>query len=94
MGNRLLNVRLTAEDERLVNQLRERGVSMSELVRQALRDAAQRVEASPCDPAEIEAEMLRLYPTPPGAKAAGPDASDRRALRDHIRKKLKLRASR
>lgn len=92
MTGRLLNVRLTAEDEHLVKQLRDRGVSLSELVRQALRDAASRAEAAPRDPSEIEAEMLRLYPTPPGAKASRPDSRDRRAVRAHIQQKL--RASR
>lgn len=89
MGSRLLNVRLSEEDERLVKQLRDRGVSMSELVRQALRDAAGKVEQAATDPAELEAEMHRLYPTPRGAKVTRPDASNRQAVRDHIRRKLR-----
>lgn len=89
MTSRLLNVRLTEEDERLVKQLRDRGVSMSELVRQALRDAAGKVEQTAADPAELEAEMLRLYPTPRGAKVTRPDARNRQAVRDHIRRKLR-----
>ena len=50
----LLNVRLKAEDERLVRQLRKRGIKISEVVRAAIRavhpwavDAASRLESAP-----------------------------------------------
>jgi hypothetical protein len=91
MAGRLLNVRLTAEDERLVKQLRARGVSLSTLIRRALRDAAEHLENAQIDPAIFEAEMFRLYPTPPGTATARPDTLDRSAVRQHIRKKLRAR---
>jgi hypothetical protein len=91
MAGRLLNVRLTPEDERLVKQLRARGVSLSALVRRALQDAAEHLDNARFDPAAFEAEMFRLYPTPPGTSTVRPDTLDRSAVREHIRKKLRAR---
>ena len=89
MASRLLNVRLTLEDERLAKRLRERGVSLSDIVRRALRDAAASLQEAPLDPREFEAEMFRLYPTPESAIRKRPDTLDRRAVREHIRAKLR-----
>jgi len=89
MASRLLNVRLTPEDERLAKALRDRGISLSEIVRRALRAAAESLQDAPVDPAELEAEMLRLYPTPKGAGRGRPETLDRRAVREHIRAKLR-----
>jgi Arc/MetJ-type ribon-helix-helix transcriptional regulator len=91
MASRLLNVRLSPEDERLAKQLRARGISLSEVVRHALRDAAKRLDSAAIDPAEFEAEMLRLYPTPPGPSTPRPDTVDRKAVREYIRGKLRTR---
>jgi hypothetical protein len=89
MANRLLNVRLTPEDELLAKQLRARGLSISDIVRRALREAAASVENTRIEPAELEAEMLRLYPTPNAGPARRPDTLDRRGVREHIRTKLR-----
>lgn len=89
MANRLLNVRLTPEDERLAKRLRARGLSISEIVRRALREAEATASGDPIEPAELEAEMLRLYPTPANGPAERPNTLDRRAVRDHIRTKLR-----
>ena len=89
MASRLLNVRLSPEDERLAKALRERGVSLSEIVRRALRAAAESLQGAPVNPAEFEAEMLRLYPTPKDAVRDRPDTLDRRAVREHVRAKLR-----
>lgn len=91
MAGRLLNVRLTPEDELIAKQLRKRGVSLSEIVRRALRDAADDIAGIPLDPVEFEAEMTRLHPTPKNAKSARPDTLDRHAVRAHIRAKLRGR---
>lgn len=89
MGNRLLNVRLTPEDELLAKRLRARGLSISEIVRRALREAAASADNPRVEPAELEAEMLRRYPTPAAGPAPRPDTRDRRAVREHIRSKLR-----
>jgi hypothetical protein len=89
MANRLLNVRLTPEDERIAKRLRARGLSISDIVRRALREAAAEAEQTRIEPTELEAEMLRLYPTPTAGAAARPDTLDRRAVREHIRKMLR-----
>ena len=89
MGNRLLNVRLTPEDELLAKRLRARGLSISEIVRRALREAAASTDNNRVEPAELEAEMLRRYPTPAAGPTPRPDSLDRRAVREHIRSKLR-----
>lgn len=88
MAKRLLNVRLSPEDERIARRLRARGLSISDIVRRALREAAGE-ESVRADPAELEAEMLRLYPTPTTGPSARPDTLDRQAVREHIRAKLR-----
>ena len=89
MANRLLNIRLSPEDDRLAKSLRARGLSLSDIVRRALREAAARTEGTRIEPGELEAEMLRLYPTPASGPAARPDTLDRDAVREHIRTKLR-----
>jgi len=89
MANRLLNVRLSPEDERLAKRLRARGLSISDIVRRALREAAADEDKIRVDPSELEAEMLRLYPTPSSGPNPRPDTLDRHAVRDDIRAKLR-----
>ena len=90
MANRLLNVRLSPEDELLAKRLRARGLSISDIVRRALREAAASAGDVRIEPAEMEAEMLRRYPTPGAGPARRPDTLDRRAVREHIRTKLRV----
>jgi hypothetical protein len=80
-----LNVRLSEEDARVVQELKRHGISVSDVVRTALRARA----AEALVPEETDAileEMCRRFPI------AGPrlriDASDRRAVRRVIRRKL------
>ena len=91
---RLLNVRLDDEDTRLVRHLRERGVSISNLVRGAIRAEARK--APPTGAPEIDAllaEVRERYPTPAGEKGAPRiDATDRRAVQELIRRKLRRRS--
>jgi hypothetical protein len=91
---RLLNVRLDDNDSRLVKQLRERGVSISDLVRGAIRAEARRAPApKPLDVDALLAEIQKQYPTPPGAKAAHRiDTTNRREVRELIRSRLRRRS--
>jgi hypothetical protein len=91
---RLLNVRIAPDDERLVKQLREQGVSISDVVRKAIRDEAQRrAGGTRGHRADLLGEMLTRFPTPSGA-APSPriDSTDRLAVRRAIRRKLRSRA--
>jgi hypothetical protein len=79
----LLNVRLSAEDARLVRLLKERGVSVSDVVRAAIRARAGVV---PEDTDAALGEMRERFPLEgPPLKI---DTADRRAVRRHIRRKL------
>jgi hypothetical protein len=91
---RLLNVRIAGEDERLVQDLRARGVSISNLVRSAIRAEAKQAQGAQArDPKAILAEMLLRFPTPAGprrGKAAS--SSDRRHVKRIIRARLRRNA--
>jgi hypothetical protein len=104
MGARLINVRLAAGDERLVRELRARGVSISDVVRRALRAEAKSAEQAPVDADALIKEMLERFPAPAGpsrkvgartaSPSAGrkrPDATDRHAMREHIAARLRAR---
>ena len=88
----LLNVRLGEDDARLARGLRESGVSISELVREALRAEARRREAlNAFDVDAVLAEMIEAHPTPARARRQRPTARDRHAVKATIRAKLQNR---
>lgn len=92
MAKSLINVRLDPDDVLLARKLRARGISISDVVRRALRAEARKLDAEPVDVDSVLADMMRLYPTPPDfEEPALPDTRDRRAVREHIRAKLKVR---
>jgi hypothetical protein len=91
MGSRLLNVRLGPEDERLARELRSRGISISELVRRALRSEVRAMTAEPVDSDRLLDEIIALYPTPIDLAQKRPTAVDRHAVRKHIRQRLRAR---
>jgi negative regulator of replication initiation len=91
MGSRLLNVRLDVEDANIARQLRARGVSISDVVRRALRNEAKKLAAEPIDSSQLLDELLLRHPTPKGPAPARPSATDRVALRKHIASKLRRR---
>lgn len=92
MASRLLNVRLTPEDERAVAQLRARGVSISEIMRRALRAEVARNEHIQVDAESLVAELQARFPTPSKPSSRRVDATDRDAVREHIKKRLRARA--
>lgn len=91
MPSRLLNVRLGPDDERIVRQLRTRGVSISDLVRRALRAEGDKAAMERPDISRVFEEMLSRYPTPPGVPSRRPKTTDRRAVSTYIRKRLRPR---
>jgi len=89
----LVNVRLDPERTRKVQLLRERGISLSDLVREAI-DARYAQAAFALSPADITAVIHRIFqhhPDPPGLDRRTYDVHDPRAARAAIREKLKQR---
>jgi len=86
---RLLNVRIGEDDARLVERLKARGVSISEVVRTAIREAAGKPPANqPLDTDALMDEMLRRYPTPASERLREGSAADRRHVQRVLRDKL------
>lgn len=90
---RLLNVRLDDDDADLVRRLRDRGISISKIVRGAIRSEAQRLqEVSASDPGALLAEMQARYPGPANTTAAHRvDSADRKQVQELVRAKLRRR---
>ena len=88
---RLLNVRLNQEDAQLVRRLRDRGISISDLVRGAIRGEAKMLAArTPPDTDALLTEIRRRYPTPATIRRTPRvDAADRRQVQALVRKKLR-----
>lgn len=86
---KLVNVRLGDRDARAVARLRAKGISISEVVRRALREAEQRASASEQRPEEVIAKMLERFPTPQRAPKRTVSALDRRAVQKLIRTRLR-----
>jgi hypothetical protein len=91
---RLLNVRLDEQDAQLVRRLRERGVSISDLVRGALRTEAKAlVSKVPPDTDALLAEIRRRFPRPAGAPdTPAVDSTKRKQVQALVREKLRRRA--
>jgi hypothetical protein len=90
MSSRLVNVRLDADRLRKAQRLRARGLSLSDVVREAIdeRFAALRRSESPLDVRTIVRRIFEQYPDPPDLPPRDYDAYDRRAARVAILGKL------
>ncbi|HEY4185914.1 MAG TPA: hypothetical protein VGP07_12650 [Polyangia bacterium] len=89
---RLLDVRLDDEDAPLVRRLRERGLSISDLVRRALRGEAEALAAAevPSDTDALLQELRHRFPSPTGARAKPRvSATRRREVQAFVREKLR-----
>lgn len=87
----LLNVRLDADDERRAKILRSAGVPISRIVREAIRAEYERRVALPrgeTKPSHVVVEILESLPDPPDLAARPFPATDRRAVRRHVVRKL------
>jgi len=93
MNSRLVNVRLDAERLRKAKLLRERGVRLSDVLREAIdeRFSALRRPESPPDVRAIMARIFDQYPDPPNLPSRRYDVHDRGAAREAISRKLRLR---
>lgn len=89
-----LNVRLGEEDTRRVRELRNAGVSISEVVRSALRqEVARGRQRRVLDVDGLLAEMKARFPATPLRRAAALriDTTDRRQVARAIRERLQRR---
>jgi hypothetical protein len=89
MGSRLVNVRLDADRLRKARTLRERGVALSDVVREAIdeRFAELRQPESQLDVRTIVRRIFEQYPDPPDLPPRDYDVHDRRAARAAILRK-------
>src|SRR5262249_1444596 len=92
----LLNVRLGAEDQPMVAELRAGGTAMSELVRDAIRTeyARRRRRLRARDVDALLAGIYARHPDPPGPPQERPESLDRRAVRASIQRRLRPEAKR
>lgn len=91
----VLNVRLTADDERVVRGLRRAGVNVSALVRRAIREAkSPRKKAKRPLPSERLQEIFDANPVPPGSEESLPPLNDRLAMKAWLKKKMSRKMSR
>jgi hypothetical protein len=84
----LLNVRLDADDARIAAELREGGVTLSALVRDALHAEYERRIARPKRTGKrsvVVAAILASLPDPEDLPPRRDDAASREALRRHVR---------
>jgi hypothetical protein len=90
----LLNVRLSPDDARRAAELREEGIQISDVVREAIRAEylRRRSRASTLRrPSLIVKAILEALPDPTETPRPAVDATDRRAVRLHIAAKLRGR---
>ena len=93
---KLLNVRLAPEDARMAARLRQAGIPISRLVREAIRAGHARyasVRASRKRPSEIMTSIYREHPDPPGLPREPRDLRNRASVRRVIRRRLRPRRS-
>ena len=91
MSARLVNVRLDEERLRKARKLREDGVALSDLVREAIDRRFEERERSRrrVDATAIMERIFERYPDPPNLPSRTYDVTDRRAARDAIVRKLR-----
>ena len=91
MASSLVNIRLGPDDEALAQRLQDRGISLSDLLRRAIREEAARLAQEAVDVEGLIREMVTLYPTPEeiGGPVDYPDTTDRAAVRRYIQGQLK-----
>jgi hypothetical protein len=91
MASRLVNVRLDEARVRKARTLRESGVVLSDLVREAIDERFDELSGAGTE-RDVKAVMERIfeqYPDPPGLPPRGYDVHDRGAARRAIVRKLR-----
>ena len=87
----MVNVRLDEERLRKARKLRESGVALSDLVREAIDERFESMSRT-VTPRDVKAVMARIFeehPDPPELRARTYNVHDRRAARAAILRKLR-----
>ncbi|MGH9619616.1 MAG: hypothetical protein ACRD45_07915 [Bryobacteraceae bacterium] len=94
MASRLVNVRLDEERLRKTRMLREQGLALSDVVREAIDERFERAVRSRkvSDTEQIVRRIFEQYPDPAGLPSRGYDVQDRKAARAVIVAKLRHRS--
>jgi hypothetical protein len=94
MKPRLVNVRLDAARLRKIRALRDRGITLSDVVREAIDTEYEAIARPPTAASAAGAldRILERYPDPPDLPARTYDVHDRRAARAAITRTLKRRS--
>ena len=93
MGSRLVNVRLDEDRLRKARTLRESGIALSDVVREAIDERFAALE-KPVTTGSVRAVVKRIhaqYPDPPDLPPRTYDVHDRTASRAAIVRKLRRR---
>ncbi len=95
MPQRLVNVRLDDERLRKVRALRERGVALSDVVREAIDERFEELGRSrtPRDVRAIVQAAFERHPDPPDLPARDYDVHDRREARAAVLRRLRRKRS-
>jgi hypothetical protein len=87
-----VNVRLDGERMEKARRLRERGVALSDVVREAIDERyAEMAGPADADVHMIVRAIFDRYPDPPRLLPRGYDVHDARAARDAVRRSLRKR---
>jgi hypothetical protein len=91
MGSQLINVRLDEERLRKARQLREHGVTLSDVVREAIdeRFAALRRDGASRDVRRLIRDLFEQYPDDPGTAPRDYDVHDPAAARAALGRRLR-----
>jgi len=90
MSSRLINVRLDSERLRKARSLRERGVRLSDVVREAIDERFLRLRSdSKSDVKMLIRRLFEQYPDPAGLPPRDYDVHNRGAARQAILHKLR-----
>lgn len=91
MSSRLVNVRLDPERFRKAQALRQRGVALSDVVREAIdeRFAELHRRESPLNARTTIQRIFEQYPDPPDLPPRDYDVHDRRAARGAILRRIR-----
>ena len=89
MSPRLVNVRLDDEHARKVKELQEQGISLSDMVREAIDVQYAELRPQTTDDAdEIIRRIFEQHPDPPDLPARDYDVHDRKQAKAAILRKL------
>lgn len=90
MKSRLVNVRLDEERLRKARSLRERGLALSDVMREAIDERFERLNRSRnvCDVRNIIQDIFEQYPDPAGLAPRPYNVHDRKITRAVIAEKL------